>query len=344
MANTEGSCTINHRAKQAEEMMLLIIPMDFDVRLVGSVGAVTIFAEERQDYFHLVLRDGATSRLWQYHVPHFRVAAAVTTASAAAQAKSQNADSPISEQLLMRAQPDGVLGIVFDGDCVLLNAADNQWLAASFQRAADLLETSGKRVLLKDGAYRLSRTSTTTALPVAWPGRKLVEAISFERALLRKLSATRTFGIYSALCTHLDFPCAVRMLSTQQDLVSLQFQYFDPDRQSDDFIEMAQSVQRALFAEPIWGRGIRMSQKKAVTVLAAAVSTFDPVQGTQFVLMNGMHGGSMFLPLGVLAGVISFQQYMEFQTAAFQPDSADEQWLRRSTAYIELFGALAAAG
>ena len=106
-------------------------------------------------------------------------------------------------------------------------------------------------------------------------------------------------------------------------------------------VEVAKDVQSRLFPFAIWGPGIAADSARAIEGLYAAVAKLDAVQSTQVVLLNGMHGADIFLALATATGIITFEQYKNFQTAGFAPDSEEEQFLRISTSFIELFGDVA---
>jgi len=72
---------------------------------------------------------------------------------------------------------------------------------------------------------------------------------------------------------------------------------------------MIMTVQDKLFPYRIWGKDSKVSVDSAIEALAAVVSKLRRVQRTQWVLLNGMHGGSLFLQLAVISGVITWEDY-----------------------------------
>jgi hypothetical protein len=166
-----------------------------------------------------------------------------------------------------------------------------------------------------------------------------MDGIAFERSLLRRLSA-KQFGLYSAFCTHRDFPCALAQKSCLKEMVEAHFEQFDARAHSEDFLQMIMAVQEALFPYRIWGKDEKVPVDSAIEALAVVVSKLGRVQRTQWVLLNGMHGGSLFLQLAVISDVIAWEDYRRFQTQNYQPDSPEEQSIRSSASYIELFGEL----
>ncbi len=67
------------RKAPADDLALVMIPTDFDVVRIGSFETLTLFGAERKDLFHFVCHD-ANSGLSQYHIPHYRIANAISKA------------------------------------------------------------------------------------------------------------------------------------------------------------------------------------------------------------------------------------------------------------------------
>jgi hypothetical protein len=206
-------------------------------------------------------------------------------------------------------------------------------------RATEILNRSRKRVVREDGLYVVADAKTQGGNPVASKSRLLMDGIAFERSLLRRLSA-KQFGLYSAFCTHRDFPCAVDKKSCLKEMLEAHFEFYETHPPSEDFLEVVLTVQDSFVGCRIWEPGAHMPIEQAIGVLAAALSKLDAVQRTQMVLLNGMHGGSVFLQLAVLAGMVTCEDYTQFRTASYQPNSEDEQWIRNTASYIQLFGDL----
>ena len=179
------------------------------------------------------------------------------------------------------------------------------------------------------------------------PCYELIRAILFEQKMFPVLDASE-FGIYSAFCTHTDFPAALRQESTQRQLLELHFDFYRPDYYGDaplsnitePLVNAALKVQDHLFPKRVWEPDMALDLDAAVPALREAVARLNDYQCTQFVLMNGMHEGSLFPALAAITGCISFEEYKEIATAHCQPDSHHEQWVRSTASYIELFGQL----
>jgi hypothetical protein len=316
----------------------MMIPNDFDVIRIGSYEALTLFGAERKGLFHFVCHK-AGSGLWQYHVPHFRIADAI---SAAAERTEETLQYPLADGLSLLTQKSGPLGLLTGGVCFLLNGSVGSPMADRMVRSAETLNTARKRVVFEDGHYVLAGAKTRGGHPVSSRSSLLMDGIGFERSLLRRLSA-KQFGLYSAFCTHRDFPCALDKKSCLKEMLETDFEFYEASPPSGDVLRVVMTVQDSFVGCRIWEPGPHMPIKQAVGALAAALSKLDPVQRTQMVLLNGMHGGSIFLHLAVLTGIVTFEDYTQFRTAPYQPDSEDEQWIRSTASYIQLFGDLGRA-
>jgi len=325
---------------RSENLISEMIPTDLDVVRIGSSGNLTLFGAERKDLYHFVSYD-THSGIRQYHIPQYRIANAI---SLAADNTEEALMQPLSDGLSLLTQRKGPLGLLTGDVCFLLDGSKSEPLAARMLHAGKILNTARRRVANKNGVYTLAGAKTNAGNPVSSKSRGLIEGIAFERSMLRRLSATKTFGVYSAFCTHRDFPCALRRESCLQEMVEAHFDCYDAIPPSEDFLQIAMTVQDTLFPYKIWGVDSKMPVARAISALVVVVSKLDPVQRTQWVLLNGMHGGSLFLQLAVLSGIITYDDYRQFQTQDYQPGSREDQSLRSTTSYIELFGELGSAG
>ena len=319
----------------AEDLLLTMIPTDFDVVRIGSYETVTLFGAERKDLFHFVCYE-AGSGLRQYHIPHFRIAYAI---SAAGGRTEETLQYPLADGLSLLTQKSGPLGLLTGEVCFLLNGSAGSSIGDRMIRAAEILNTARKRVVCENGHYVVAGAQTQGGKPVSSKSSRLMDGIAFERSLLRRLSA-KQFGLYSAFCTHRDFPCALDKKSCLKEMVEAHFEQFYAGAHSEDFLQMIMAVQEALFPYRIWGKDEKVPVDSAIEALAVVVSKLGRVQRTQWVLLNGMHGGSLFLQLAVISDVIAWEDYRRFQTQNYQPDSPEEQSIRSSASYIELFGKL----
>jgi hypothetical protein len=81
---------------------------------------------------------------------------------------------------------------------------------------------------------------------------------------------------------------------------------------------------------------------EAERILSKAMAQLTHWQRVQFVLMNGMHGVGLLLPLCVLMECLSFAEYTSIICRSFQSDAPEEQDLGRETAFMQRFGELVA--
>ena len=125
------------------------------------------------------------------------------------------------------------------------------------------------------------------------------------------------------------------------DLLKRHFDCYRGELPDNGLVVAAKEVQEKLFPYPIWGPGIEEPSARAIDALREAVGKLTPVQATQVVLLNGMHGANIFLALAAVTGIVSFEAYKDFQTSGFAPDSEEEQFVRISTSFIDLFGVIA---
>ncbi|QOY86154.1 hypothetical protein [Paludibaculum fermentans] len=319
--------------KPSDDFLLTRIPPDFDVAPIGSCDGHALFGAERRGLFHFVSYQSGTG-LSQYHVPHFRIADAI---SAAAESSEEALNFPLAEGLELLARRGEPFGLLNGEICFLLNGASGAVLARRMTEAAQLLKSARKRVIRENDMYVVARAITQAGNPVSSRARLLMDGIAFERSLLRRLSA-KSFGLYSAFCTHRDFRCALGKKSCLKEMLKVHFDYYAAEPAAEDFVKLVLAVQDDFIGCRIWQPGAHLPMAEAVSALASALSKLDESQRTQMVLLNGMHGGSVFLHLGVLLRMISFADYADFLTAPYQPDSEEEQWIRSSTCYTELFG------
>jgi hypothetical protein len=319
----------------SDDFVLTMISSDFEVVQIGSGEGQTLFGAQRKDLFHFICYTAGTG-LRQYHVPHFRIADAVRKAE---ETPEEAIRYPLAEGLSLLVQKSGPLGLMAGDVCFLLSGTHGSAIAESMIHAAGILKASRNRVVPEKGIYLVTGAETQGGNPVSSESRLLMDGIAFERSSLRRLSAKR-FGVYSAFCTHRDFPCALDKKSCLKEMLESHFEFYDEHPPSEDFLQVVMAVQDGFIGCRIWEPGKRMTMAKAIAPLAVALSKLDAVQRTQIVLLNGMHGGSILLHLALVIGMVSFDDYTQFRTASYQPDSEDEQMIRTSTSYIQLFGDL----
>jgi hypothetical protein len=317
----------------AKDIFMAAIQTDFNVAPIGETDELALFGDDQKDLFHFVCYQ-YDSGLYQFYVPHFRVADAITEAAARTE---PTLIYTLAEDLVLFTEKGRPYGIATGKTCFLLNGKAGSVLADRMIYAGEALTKARKRVAEREGLYALNRVKTQGGNPVQSASRRLIDGIAFEQALLGRLSAKR-FGLYSAFCTHRDFPCALEKRACQQEMLHSHLDFYDANPPSNQFVTVANAVQDKLIGRRIWGPDLQTSLDEAVDLLGSGISTLTPIQRTQLVLLNGMHGGSVFLHLAVVIGLITFENYLSERTGPCQPDFEEEKWIRSSTSYIELFG------
>jgi hypothetical protein len=324
------------------EFMREAIASDFAVQQVAEDKNWLLFASERKDFFHFVEYDTGANSVTQHHIPHLAVARAIETAESGRSKLTDQAQGYVASvqgRISIASQVGSEMFLVIDGDAIpfsVLGAGIDERL----KRTSPMLITARKRVVFEKGQYEIPGAKTHHGNPLSSVSRDLIEGISFEKLLRRRLNA-RDLGLYSAFCTHADFPCALGKRNCIKELLDRHVDRYGQDFPDNVLGAVAPEVQRRLFPFTIWEPGVTIDSARAMDALQAAVAKLDSVQATQVVLLNGMHGANIFLALATVTGILTFDQYKDFQTADFAPDSEEEQFLRISTSFIELFGEVA---
>jgi predicted transcriptional regulator len=324
------------------ELMREAIASDFAVQQVAEDKNWLLFAREGKDFFHFVEYDTETNKITQHHVPHLAVARGIEAAESGRSKLTDEAQGYVASvqgKISIASQIGSEMFFVIDGDAIpfsVLRAGIDERLKRTFP----MLTTARKRVVFERGRYEIPGAMTHHGNPLSSVSKDLIEGISFEKLLRRRLNA-RDFGLYSAFCTHADFPCALDKGSCIKELLDRHIDCYGEDLPDNVLGAVAPEVQGRLFPFSIWGPGVTADPARAIDALEQAVAKLDPVQRTQVVLLNGMHGANIFLAMAAVTGILSFEQYRDFQAADFAPDSEEEQFLRISTSFIELFGEVA---
>ena len=102
---------------------------------------------------------------------------------------------PLTDGLSLVTQPNGPLGLITGEVCFLLNGSRSEPMAARMLGIAEMLQSAKRRVVSENGVYTVAGAKTQGGNPVSSESRGLMEAIAFERSLLRRLSATKTVGV-----------------------------------------------------------------------------------------------------------------------------------------------------
>ena len=330
------------RRTKKTELMIQTVASDFEVEQVAEDENWILFAGERKDFFHIVEYAPKGNGLTQHHIPHLAVATAIETAESGRSEVTENGQAcgvPIQGEVSIGSGIGGEMFLVSQGDAVPFSVLGGG-LDERLKRVSPTLARARKKVAFEEGQYGIPGATTNAGNPLSSVSKDLIEGIAFEKALRRRLNA-RDFGLYSAFCTHMDFPCALQKTSCIRELVDSHFDFYGPTFPNNGFLEVAEEVQSRMLPFAIWGPSIVANSARAVEAIQVAVAKLDPVEATQVVLLNGMHGADIFLALATVTGIISFERYKDFKTDGLAPDSEEEQFLRISASFIELFGDVA---
>ena len=342
-----------------DNFMIEVTARDFDVEPIASQGDFTLYGALRKGgtekveaaqgiwethalgVWHFVVLhsiEDNVNRVEQLHIPRYQMAEELSTLLR--MGGHHPTSRPLQNQSLVLLDADQI-GFLGFGNCAPGSApALSDQFVEKLRADLPLFEEARKKVKVQEGEYSLPGAITPAGHSVESISEKLIQAIAFEKLTLGKLDAGN-FGIYSAYCTYRDFETSVQMPDELiSELVSGQFEY-SPDDVDAEVMHIFMDTQNKVLTQPIWGEGISMYPADAVKILSQGMASLTRTQRVQFILMNGMHSAGLFLPLAAVTGVISFDQYASLKSQGLQPDSPEEQDLRKETAYIQLYGELA---
>ena len=276
----------------------------------------------------------------QLHVPRYRMAEAADSLRSGGGDTAEKGERflVIAKDLQLRINTNGQWAVFGPWSHAIILPKD---LSDKLEEDIKLLLRARGKVKRTEKDFEFGGIRTPSDHAICHSSQRLVEAISFEKAMLPRLKPQH-FGIYSAYCTYKDFSMSEKMpLDLIQALVATQWGD-DPNEIDDWMMEIFLETQNRFLPRRIWGRNINLSEREASEILAVGFQKLPIEKRLQFVLMNGMHGSGLFLPLAALTGCITFENYAELITQGCQPDSGHEQDRRKETAYIALYGDLAA--
>lgn len=343
-----------------------IIESDFSVQFISENGPTALFGALRKGgtqtvrtpsgkwvthvmgVWHLVLNEpvetkGLTrNQIVQWHIPRYNMALAIE------QLRRVDSMHPTAPKPILSDLGEGISMALFTENRFGFALADGRFHAGldqtfenKLKREVAVLQSARESVSESEDEFCIPDLRTPAGLPVKSGSRELIEAIAFERAVLGNMDAGN-FGIYSAYCTQVDFDTTRQMpRDLIRSLIEEEWQHGDAFWQMAGQTTAFTRVQEMLFSKPIWGPDVNRDLEEAERILAAGMARLAQWQRVQFVLMNGMHGVGLLLPLCVLTNLLSFEEYVSIICRSFQADSPEEQDRRKETAFIKLFGQLA---
>jgi len=350
-----------------DDMMLQVIANDFTVELIWNEGPDALFGALRKGgreviaategpwethacgVWHFVATDPAAAAapikrfgIRQWHVPRYTMAEAIDELR-----HGHGEKVPGGRYRLVG--PEFAIGVSSGGAVHWIPGplggraiAVPPAMLKSLEADASRLQSARSLIAEMNGGYSYDGIRTNAGHEIRHESQRLVEAIAFEKKTLPRLQAGN-FGIYSAFCTFRDFDLAREMPDDLMQMLVLGQWNYDVSDVTSDVMQMFLEVQRRLLSQTIWGPGLDVSESDAARILGEGMRTLRMEKRVQFVLMNGMHGAGLFLPLAVLTDCIDFEQYAQYVSQGFAPDSGEEQDRRKHVAYIALYGKLAAS-
>ena len=336
----QSSTRSKRKSKENDGLMLTVIPHDYEVELVGQLGGMSLFAAERANHFHLVIDDRVENCIRQFHIPHYCLALTLAASMRVPRdIATRTLECLDTTPVRLATGKNGKIGFVYRAQGLFLEGPIGQKLSLAITNTVPVLQAAQKKVQERNGIFSLPKAKTVDGHLIESAVKGIIEAIAFEKVKLGKLTA-KQFGIFSAFCTHLDFPSAIRNEATQRELINNHFDCYGQNGEDSTLNDLVIKVQDKIFPCRIWGAGIQKTRDEAAEAFAVAISKLNDYQCTQFALMKGMHAGNIFPVLAAIIGCISYDVYAELLSGGFQPNSKDEQWVRSTTPYIEMFGSL----
>ena len=275
----------------------------------------------------------------QCHIPRFSMAEAADILLIGGGELAENGQRliKVSKNLGLRITSEGKWAISIPNNPLAILPES---LSCKLEDDIKLLQKARTKVKQSFKSYNFQSIKTPSGIGVFHSSSRLIEAISFEKAMLPRLKP-QNFGVFSAYCTFRDFNTASEMpLSLIRDLIATQWS-FNPNDLEAGMMNIFLETQNRFLPKPIWGPSINIKEGEASRILAIGMQNLPVEKRVQFLLMNGMHGSGLFLPLAALTSCIDFEDYADILTRGFQPDSGEEQNLRKEAAYIKLYGELA---
>lgn len=321
-----------------------MIPSDFHVSLVAQTNTHSIFAALRDDVWHFIFvaGEGRNQQLLQRHIPRYTVAKAINSLELKAK-QGIPSDSILVTKESRRGDvaffPNGTLGIIY-GESIIPVIHDE---ARKFSTDVEILHSLEKGISEQQGKFILQNAKTHGGNIVQASSRELIEAIAFERELRGYLDA-RSFAVYSAFCTWLDFIAPSESERMRDILSGVAEQYSQIDFGSDDgdsYLNSLMEVQERVWGTVLCGPGKSTTKDELARHFISSLEGVGGFKFSQFVLLNGMQSGGPFHPIALLTGLMDWDEFNYWRTFPFQADSDEEQQIRTQNASIQLLGQLA---
>jgi len=321
-------------------MCAATVARDFNVELLCRSENAALFWAIREGLWHFVEvvdRAGVVSTS-QWHVPRFTMAERLRFVQG-----ESSTDCPIVSELApglkLVLHAPGTQSIVTPS----LSSTAPVPPAVETQLQQDLTILARARAEVScdgEGDYFLAGAETAQGTPVRSSSADVIAGIAFEWLTTGGLYS---FGIgpYSAHSSCLDFKESERMSDDFIANLINNSMAEDVGETRDVVREWFGETERRLFTRPIWSEYSTTDSDEASRVLSEAMAKLTRTQRVQFLWLNVMFEPSVMMPLAVLSGVISFEEYVGARCEGWQPDSSEAQALRMDTAWIALYGEVA---
>lgn len=322
------------------DKMAAIVAHDFKVELLCRSENAALYWATREGMWHFIeqVDQGGVVSLYQWHIPRFTMADQLRKVQSVSSAYYP-IYSELAPGLTLVLHAPGKFSIVTGS----LSSTTPVPAAVEKQLRKDLkilVRAKSEVSCDSDDDFSLAGATTPEGTPVCSSSEELIAAIAFEWLTTGGLYAF-SFGAYSAHCTCLDFKESERMSDAYIANLVDDSLAEDVSETRKDVREWFAETERRLFNRPIWSEYGKTNSREASRALSKAMAKLTRTQRVQFLWLNVMFEPSVMMPLAVLSGVISFEEYANVRSAGRQPDSSEEQALRMEIAWIKLYGELA---
>lgn len=317
-----------------------LVARDFNVELLCRSENAALFWSVREGLWHFVevVEEGGVVSTSQWHIPRFTVANRLRFVESVSPAYCPIV-SELAPGLNLILHAPGQFSIVTP----TLPSTAPAPPAIEKQLRHDLKILARARAEVScDGEddYSLDGATTAEGTPVRSSSEDVIAAIAFEWLTTGGLYPF-SIGAYSAHSTCLDFKESERMSDDFIATLIRESLAADVSESRDVVRKRFAETERRLFTSPIWSEYSTTDAHLTTRVLSEAMARLTRTQRVQFLWLNVMFEPSVMLPLAVLSGVMSFEEYLDVRCEGWQPDSPEAQARRMDTAWISMYGELA---
>lgn len=348
---------------RSQDRIIQQIRNNFHCEVIGQSENVMLFAALRtanetiqtdrgywhdhvMDVWHLIavssIEAENLSPLQQWHIPRFSMAQA--WANFHDDTNSNRAEPSTMEVMQDLSFERCVCGQWHLKQSKKVDCAVNAGFMAKIREDADILQKARSLVKTEKELHfiEIDELKTQAGHRIEHRSRTMLEAIAFEKFTNNRLSA-ESFGIFSAYCVYRDFEFSSQLTDVVFDELLESLQIACLSYQSPRLDDILTRVQHALLGHEIWRYGLVAPITRARFDLAFIMNSLTRDQRTTFILMNGIYRAPVFLCLAVIHGFCSLEEFTTVLCSAYQPDSLEEQEVKKAVSYMELFGRFASS-